>query len=50
MNPMATPLMAQRAERAESVPDLLFALSMLGDDRAIEATYVMGRRHRPMAC
>ncbi|NVN05885.1 guanine deaminase [Asaia spathodeae] len=47
LNPMATPLMAQRAERAETVPDLLFALSMLGDDRAIEATYVMGRRHNP---
>lgn len=46
LNPQATPLLAQRAARAESVSDLLFALLMLGDDRAIEATYIMGRRHR----
>ncbi|WP_025884760.1 guanine deaminase [Asaia prunellae] len=49
MDPMATPIMAQRAKRAESVSDLLFALSMLGDDRAIAATYIMGRRHSPHA-
>ncbi|BAT19332.1 guanine deaminase [Asaia bogorensis] len=46
MDPYATPLMAQRAKRAETVSDLLFALSMLGDDRAISATYVMGLRHQ----
>lgn len=45
LDPFATPLMKQRAERAQTIADLLFALSMLGDDRAIAATYVMGRRH-----
>lgn len=45
LDPYATPLLKQRAERAETVSDLLFALSMLGDDRSIAATYVMGRRH-----
>jgi guanine deaminase len=32
-----------RNERAESVQDMLFALMMLGDDRAVRATYVAGR-------
>ncbi|WP_222547102.1 guanine deaminase [Asaia lannensis] len=45
LDPYATPLLKQRADRAETVSDLLFALSMLGDDRSIAATYVMGRRH-----
>jgi len=46
LDPCATPLMAQRTKRAETISDLLFALSMLGDDRAVSATYVMGRLHR----
>ncbi|GBQ87282.1 guanine deaminase [Asaia krungthepensis] len=49
LDPFATPLMAQRAQRAEKTSDLLFALSMLGDERAIAATYVMGRRHERTA-
>src|ERR1043165_1039896 len=43
LDSQATPLLALRSERAESIEDLLFALMMLGDDRAVAATYVAGR-------
>src|SRR6185503_8962778 len=42
LDPKATPLLALRNGRAESVEDQLFALMMLGDDRAVRATYVAG--------
>jgi guanine deaminase len=32
-----------RNARAGSVQDMLFALMMLGDDRAVRATYVAGQ-------
>lgn len=38
----ATPIAARRSQSAESIEERLFALLMLGDDRAIEATYAMG--------
>jgi guanine deaminase len=44
LDPKATPLLALRNARAESVAELLFVLMMLGDDRAVRATYVAGRR------
>ena len=44
LDPKATPLLALRSARSESVEDMLFALMMLGDDRAVRATYVAGRR------
>jgi guanine deaminase len=43
LDPNATPLLTLRNARAESVEDMLFALMMLGDDRAVRATYVAGR-------
>jgi guanine deaminase len=43
LDPKATPLLAFRSERAESIEDQLFALMMLGDDRAVAATYVAGK-------
>jgi guanine deaminase len=43
LDPSATPLLALRNARAESVEDQLFALMMLGDDRAVRATYVAGQ-------
>ena len=43
----ATPLIAQRTRRAATFDEALFALLMLGDDRAIRATYVAGRRVHP---
>jgi len=42
LDPKATPLLALRSARAESVEDLIFVLMMLGDDRAVRATYVAG--------
>jgi guanine deaminase len=38
----ATPLMKRRMARAESIEDQLFALMMLGDDRCVQATHIMG--------
>ncbi|MCA9708030.1 MAG: guanine deaminase [Myxococcales bacterium] len=47
LDPAATPLLALRTARAESLDERLFALMMLGDDRAVEATYVQGQRWSP---
>jgi guanine deaminase len=38
----ATPLLERRLARAATLADKLFALMMLGDDRCVVATYVMG--------
>ncbi|KVE25240.1 guanine deaminase [Burkholderia singularis] len=43
LDPAATPLVARRAARAESLEELLFALALLGDDRAVYRTYAAGR-------
>jgi guanine deaminase len=43
LDPQATPLLARRSERTESLEELLFALALLGDDRAIAATYAAGK-------
>ncbi len=43
LDPNATPLLALRNARAESTQDVLFALMMLGDDRAVRATYLAGK-------
>ena len=40
----ATPVLAQRASRAESVWEELFAAMMLGDDRCVSGVWVDGRR------
>jgi guanine deaminase len=40
----ATPLMARRTRAAQSLEDLLRILITLGDDRAVKATYVLGRQ------
>ena len=39
----ATPAMALRMERAETLAEELFILQILGDDRAIRQTYVAGK-------
>ncbi len=44
LDPMATLALARRTERAECLADLLFAFIVLGDDRAVRATYVAGQR------
>jgi guanine deaminase len=43
LDPGATPLLARRTARAESLEELLFALALLGDDRAVYRTYAAGR-------
>jgi guanine deaminase len=40
----ATPLMARRMANTADVVERLFVLMMLGDDRAVFATHIMGRR------
>lgn len=42
LDPAATPALAGRTARAESIGDLLAALAVLGDDRAVRATYLAG--------
>ncbi|MCQ8240049.1 guanine deaminase [Rhizosaccharibacter radicis] len=43
LDPRATPLLAFRAAQAETVSDLLFALTTLADERCVRATWVAGR-------
>lgn len=43
VNWAATPLQALRMSNTRDLEDRLFALSILGDDRNIHATYVMGK-------
>ncbi|MFC0133828.1 guanine deaminase [Massilia eurypsychrophila] len=51
LDPQATPLLARRTGACDSLEELLFALALLGDDRAIRATYSAGRlvHERPPA-
>jgi guanine deaminase len=44
IDPRATEVLASRQELSQSLEDMLFALAILGDDRAIRATYVAGRK------
>jgi guanine deaminase len=44
LDPAATPLMARRIGRAETIEEKLFAFMVLGDDRAVHATHVLGRQ------
>lgn len=48
LDPRATPAMANRAARCRDVAELLFATLMLGDDRAVAKTYVMGKAWGPV--
>jgi guanine deaminase len=40
----ATELMQCRMENAQTLEERLFVLMMLGDDRSVQATHLMGRR------
>ncbi|MCE3261665.1 MAG: guaD [Pseudoduganella sp.] len=44
LDPKATPLLERRTTRCNSLEELLFALALLGDDRAVAATYAAGRQ------
>ena len=43
VDPQATPLLVRRSAECNNLEELLFALALLGDDRAIGATYSGGR-------
>lgn len=43
LDPRATPLLARRSGHCDSLEELLFALALLGDDRAVAATYAAGK-------
>lgn len=43
LDPRATPLLARRTANAGTLEETLFALALLGDDRAVRATYAAGR-------
>ena len=44
LDPVATDVLAERNELSETLEDTLFALMMLGDDRAVHAVYIKGQR------
>lgn len=44
LDPDATPLMSRRTAASNSMEELLFALALLGDDRAVSATYIAGKK------
>jgi len=44
LDPQSTPLLARRTGRCDSLEELLFALALLGDDRAVKATYAAGNK------
>lgn len=44
LDPNATPLLSRRCNQANTLEELLFALAIMGDDRAIAATYAAGRQ------
>ncbi len=47
IDPGATPLLAQRTGRADNIAEILFALIVLADDRAISAVYSGGQAVLP---
>ena len=44
INEKATPILARRTGTQDNIVDRLFSVLMLGDDRCIEQTWIMGRR------
>jgi guanine deaminase len=44
LDPRSTPLLARRSSHCDTLEEQLFALALLGDDRAIRATYAAGRQ------
>ena len=44
LDKQSTPLLERRTAACQSLEELLFALALLGDDRAVAATYSGGAR------
>lgn len=47
LDPSAVPLLARRLSVANSTAERLFAIAMLGDERVVRETYVMGKKIYP---
>ena len=43
LDPQCTPLLARRSASCSTLEERLFALAIMGDDRAVAATYSMGK-------
>ena len=43
LDPQATPLLARRTGLVNNLEELFFVLALLGDDRAVAATYASGK-------
>ena len=46
LDPQATPLLKARHSLSENLHDVLFALMILGDDRAVKQTYIAGKKKK----
>ena len=46
LDPQATPLLKARHSLSENLHDVLFALMILGDDRAVKHTYIAGKKKK----
>jgi guanine deaminase len=44
LDPEATPVLQHRLALSQSLDDVLFSLMILGDDRAVSATYIAGQK------
>jgi guanine deaminase len=44
LDPAATEVLSARNELSENLEDILFALMLLGDDRAVHAVYIKGNQ------
>jgi guanine deaminase len=43
LNPESTPLLSTRVQNAKNLKDKLFAYEILGDERTVQNTYIMGK-------
>jgi guanine deaminase len=48
LNSAATPLLERRLRDCQGIAERLFVLMMLGDDRVVEGTWIMGEKARPI--
>jgi len=44
IDPDANPLISYRIEETDSLQEILFAFMVLGDERIIKETYIMGKQ------
>ena len=48
LNPQATPLLTRRLRHCQGIAERLFVLMMLGDDRVVSNTWIMGQSAQPV--